>query len=269
MAPATNVLDHIIHLSPPGKLSDAVAHWESLGFRVVPGGQHADGLTSNALVPLADGIYIELIAFEKPASAYPPDSPRSKHWWATKEPGWIDWACLGLEDNVDETIAQREHQARSGVAYQKGQVGGRTRAGDGVELKWRVTFPAAKHGRGSVPFFCQDLTPREWRVPSADEETHSNSAFGISHVHLSIPKDKFPQVRAQLSVVLGSEPRESNEWEIGLPQSINARAPCLKLSAAESGVTVSSIEEVGFFVRKPKDKVDVPKGFGKVVFVEV
>ncbi|KAG8737293.1 hypothetical protein FRC10_008368 [Ceratobasidium sp. 414] len=269
MAPATNVLDHIVHLSPPGQLSDGVAHWESLGFKVIPGGQHVGGLSSNALVPLADGVYIELIAFEKPASAYPPDSLRSKHWWATKEPGWIDWACLGVEDNVDETIAQREKQAGSGVVYQKGQVGGRTRAGDGVELKWRVTFPAAKHGRGSVPFFCQDLTPRELRVPSADAKTHPNFALGISHIHLSVPEDKLSQVRAQLSVVLGGEPNGLGEWELGLPGSTEARTPRLRLSTAEPGVTVSSIGEVGFFVGRPKDEVNAPKGFGKVVFVEV
>lgn len=136
----------------------------NLDERVVPGGQHADGLTSNALVALADGIYIELIAFEKPANEYPPDSPRSNHWWANKEPGWIDWACLGLEDHVDQTIAARDREVRSGVQYQEGKIGGRTRAGDGQELKWRVTFPELKHGRGTVPFFCQDLTPRELRV---------------------------------------------------------------------------------------------------------
>jgi hypothetical protein len=131
---------------------------------VIPGGQHADGLTSNALVAFADGVYIELIAFEKPESEYPPDSPRSKHWWANKKPGWIDWACLGLEDHVDKTIASRDKEVGSGVQYQEGKIGGRKRASDGQELKWRVTFPEVKHGRGTVPFFCQDLTPRDLRV---------------------------------------------------------------------------------------------------------
>ncbi|QRV86849.1 hypothetical protein RhiJN_14867 [Ceratobasidium sp. AG-Ba] len=272
MAPATNVLDHIIHLSPPGKLDEAVAHWESLGFKVIPGGQHADGLTSNALVSLADGVYIELIAFIHPPSSYPPDHPRHTHWWAPKQPGWIDWACLGLEDAVDETIHEREKQAESGVGYQPGQVGGRVRAGDGKELKWRVTFPERKHGRGSVPFFCQDLTPRELRVPSADTETHTNTALGISHIHLSVPADTFSKVKAQLSVVLDSRFDEaSTEWELALPQSVQAatRTPRLRLSTARAGATTSSIDEVGFFVSRSKDQVDTPKGFGKVVFVDI
>ncbi|KAG9090498.1 hypothetical protein FRC06_001029 [Ceratobasidium sp. 370] len=131
------------------------------------------------------------------------------------------------------------------------------------------TFLAVKHGRESVPFFCQDLTPRELRVPSADAETHPNSALGISHIHLSVPEDKLSQVKAQLSVVLGGEPDESTEWELALPRPIKARAPRLRLSAAGSGLTVLSIEEVGFFVGRAKDEVDAPEGFGTVVFVEV
>ncbi|KAG8760639.1 hypothetical protein FRC12_009530 [Ceratobasidium sp. 428] len=271
MAPATNVLDHIVHLSPPGKLAEAVTYWESLGFKVIPGGQHADGLTSNALVPLADGVYIELITFTHPASSYPPDHARSTHWWAHKQPGWIDWACLSLEDHVDQTIARREEDVKSGVEYQPGRVGGRTRAGDGVELKWRVTFPARKHGRGNVPFFCQDLTPRELRVPSADINTHPNAALGIAHIVLSIPEDKLSQVRAQLSVVLGSEPDgSSNEWDLGLPHSAHARTKTkLRVLASGPGVKEPSVEEVGFFVRKSHEKVDPPEGFGKVVFVEI
>lgn len=256
--------------------------------RVIPGGQHADGLTSNALVSLADGVYIELIAFNKPATEYPPDSPRSKHWWANKEPGWIDWACLGLEDHVDQTIAEREKQVGSGVAYQKGKLGGRKRAGDGQELKWRVTFPETKHGRGTMPFFCQDLTPRElrvrylvslyfllysalihWQVPDADINTHSNSALGISHIHLSVPEENISQVRAQLSVVLDVKPTAADEWELSVPHSgQELPAPRLKLAPASPDITVSSIELIGFYVRDFKDEVGTPKGFGKVTFVQ-
>ena len=41
--------------------------------------------------------------------------------------------------------------------------GGRERP-DGKVLKWVITSPAEKDGRGTVPFFCGDITPREWRV---------------------------------------------------------------------------------------------------------
>jgi hypothetical protein len=107
-------------------------------------------------------------------------------------------------------------------------------------------------------------------VPSADANTHPNTALGISHIHISVPEDTLSQVRAQLSVVLDSKSNESNEWELALPQSIAAPAPRLKLSAAGPGITASSIKEVGFFVSKSEhEHVDIPEGFGKVVFVEV
>ena len=57
-------MDHLVILV--GELEDAIASYEELGFRVTPGGEHADGLTRNALVPFADGTYLELVAFIDP-----------------------------------------------------------------------------------------------------------------------------------------------------------------------------------------------------------
>ncbi len=58
-------LDHLVILVE--KLEEAVTGYEVLGFRVTLGGEHADGLTRNALVPFADGTYLELVAFIDPA----------------------------------------------------------------------------------------------------------------------------------------------------------------------------------------------------------
>lgn len=50
------------------------------------------------------------------------------------------------------------------VKYLAPVEGGRTKP-DGDVLQWRVTFPdSAVHGRGALPFFCEDLTPRIRRV---------------------------------------------------------------------------------------------------------
>jgi hypothetical protein len=57
--------DHLVILVEA--LEAAVAGYEELGFRVSPGGEHADGLTRNALVPFADGTYLELVWFVDPA----------------------------------------------------------------------------------------------------------------------------------------------------------------------------------------------------------
>jgi Glyoxalase-like domain len=48
-------LDHLVMLV--GYLDRAVRDYEELGFTVTPGGEHADGLTHNALIPFRDGSY--------------------------------------------------------------------------------------------------------------------------------------------------------------------------------------------------------------------
>lgn len=124
---------------------------------MIPGGTHADGLTSNALIVLKDGAYIELITFN---AASPPHS----HRWGREKAGWIDWAHLGLSDHLADILNERARTDGSDVAYSPTVPGGRERP-DGRVLRWRITAPeGSKHKPGSVPFFCGDVTPREWRV---------------------------------------------------------------------------------------------------------
>lgn len=119
---------------------------------------------------------MELISFVHPMDHYgaPGTAERDRrdtHWWARmKEGGWIDWALLDLEEGegveIRDLIRGNENGAleRVAVEYDKGLEGGRVKP-DGVELRWKVTFPSHDlHGRGGLPFFCKDLTPRESRV---------------------------------------------------------------------------------------------------------
>lgn len=138
--------------------------------RVTPGGRHADGLTENALVIFEDGVYLELISFIHPPEHYLPGSferaDREGHWWSKMREGWIDWALLDLQP-----VGNPIEEAVEGGVYAQGQEGGRVKP-DGDELKWRVTFPNVEeehghergHGRGALPFFCKDITPRKRRV---------------------------------------------------------------------------------------------------------
>ena len=119
---------------------------------------HADGLTYNALVVLPDGVYLELIAF---VHADPP--PPASHRWGSAAPGWIDFAHLGLTPDVSRVINERAAADKSGVAYEAEVDGGRETP-QGRTLKWRITAPEPTHGIGRLPFFCGDVTPREWRV---------------------------------------------------------------------------------------------------------
>ncbi len=75
--------------------------------------------------------------------------------------GWIDWALLDLQP-----VGSPIEEAVEGDVYAPGQEGGRVKP-DGDELKWRITFPNVDehgHGRGALPFFCKDITPRKRRV---------------------------------------------------------------------------------------------------------
>ena len=60
-------------------------------------------------------------------------------------------------------INKRAREEGSEVKYLEEVEGGRERP-DGKVLKWVITTPAEKHESGTVPFFCGDITPREWRV---------------------------------------------------------------------------------------------------------
>lgn len=117
-----------------------------------------------------DGTYVELIAFTHPASYYPPSTPirakRDAHAWASKPPGWIDYAFLGNSSaSISEIINHRAEAEGSGVSYVPEVQGGRERP-DGKILEWLIAAPSVDHGRGVAPFYCGDITPREWRVRS-------------------------------------------------------------------------------------------------------
>lgn len=183
MSPTTQKLDHLIlflPVDPKTELPDCPEFFQD-NFTCTPGGFHADGATSNTLILLADGCYIELISFVNTALA-------SEHWWGPDAGyvGWKDW-CLtngnSPEDNhksVSETHGEPIH-------------GGRKRA-DGIDVKWAVTFPKGDKGgqksRGRIPFFCHDTTAREVRVPIDDDKvTHSSGALGVLQVTI-IVKDQ-------------------------------------------------------------------------------
>jgi len=59
--PSTRILDHIVHLTPPGTLPQAVQQFRGLGFTVFEGGQHADGLTANALIVRHSRVHTALV----------------------------------------------------------------------------------------------------------------------------------------------------------------------------------------------------------------
>lgn len=161
-------VDHIVILV--SDLEVAISDYTALGFTVVPGGEHSDGSTHNALIAFGDGTYLELIAFKKP-------SPEHR-WWRFQAmgEGLIDYALLPNALNLDI------EQARArGLEIEGPFPGGRLRP-DGQELKWQTALPTTP----DLPFLCADVTPRNLRVPGQEFQNHANGVTGIAYVHVVV-----------------------------------------------------------------------------------
>ncbi|KAI5117251.1 hypothetical protein M0805_006414 [Coniferiporia weirii] len=287
---STKTLDHIVFITPPGSREETVERWKALGFKVTPGGRHADGLTENALVILSDASYVELISFTHPPEDYPVGSPeravRDAHLWGKKGPGWIDFSFLGFglsnvapstssggsEAEVDlaKFINARSANEGSGVEYEPTVTGGRLRA-DGAEIRWQIAAPnAAKHGRGVLPFYLGDLTERGIRVPVSEDTTvHPNTVKGVAQLRLFTPPSAYHDIVRQITTTFGAPPVASSQtessWELETPgkasvagnalQAIPAPKLVLRVAEEQSGQTLGAgeipgIKEVAFWVEK-------------------
>lgn len=166
-------------------LEAAIKSYQQLGFTVVPGGRHPVG-THNALISLADGAYLELIAFY--------DAHPKHRWWTTLQQGGglVDF-CMQTDDLRGDTAAFRS----AGVNIDDPQPLTRIRP-DGYQLKWLLSIPRERH-RGVAPFLIQDETPRQERVPQRFD--HKNSATGIGTVTVAV--EDLATVQRWYSTVLG------------------------------------------------------------------
>ncbi|KAG7453127.1 uncharacterized protein BT62DRAFT_880260 [Guyanagaster necrorhizus] len=284
--PSTRILDHIVHLTPPGTVQQAFDSFKSLGFKVLEGGTHADGLTSNALVVLADGVYLELIAFTHAASWYPPGSDerhrRESHRWATKQPGWIDFAFLGngsKTTRISDIINARGKLDGSGTVYLSEVEGGRIRP-DGVELKWLISSPAEE---SILPFFCGDVTLRELRVPlqPPSNAAHPCTAEGIAHVHVLAEDGIIERLSQQFTSVTGERPVPSSaksfKWLLQTSAASSSNQSCkLILSVPVSEEEHAFLDgkerglyEIGFWVKEGQQPGSVVTPYGKITWVQI
>ena len=190
-------LDHLVILVRD--LDCAARDYERLGFAVTPGGEHADGLTRNALVPFQDGSYLELVAFVNP------DDSRDNVWgWRrfVATGGLVDH-CLASDDLVSD--ARRLREAGFEVS---GPADGGRRLPDGQEIRWR-SASVAQEGR-ALPFLIEDLTPRPRRVPAGRAAIHPNGATGISALEIATP-DPENAARSYATLAGGPAPKEGGE----------------------------------------------------------
>jgi catechol 2,3-dioxygenase-like lactoylglutathione lyase family enzyme len=150
-------IDHI--LIAVEDLEKGMEAYRRLGFQVLVGGDHPDVGTHNALVPLADGSYLELIGVKKPELAR--QFPFGMQVLGALEgPNQLAGFALEVGDDNSDLQAIRDR----GLEVAKAPPGGRVRP-DGQQVSWRTAHP--KDSR--LPFLIQDTTPRELRVPPPTE----------------------------------------------------------------------------------------------------
>jgi catechol 2,3-dioxygenase-like lactoylglutathione lyase family enzyme len=163
-----NAIDHVVILV--SDLDVASADYAALGFTVMPGGEHADGATHNALVIFPDDTYLELIAFRRPSLGH--------RWWGrvAEGEGLVDFALLPGAI-ADDIAAARDR----GLAIAGPTDGGRLRP-DGQQVAWQLGIPPTP----DLPFLCGDVTPRALRVPGGDVRRHANAAIGIATLTIAV-----------------------------------------------------------------------------------
>jgi len=167
-------VDHLVILVEA--LEAAAAGYEELGFRVTPGGEHADGLTRNTLVPFADGTYLELASFVDPTGTL--DNVWGWRPFLEKGGGLIDYCAAS-----DDLAADARRLAAAGFEVSGPHEGGR-RLPDGTEISWK-SAQVRQEGR-VMPFLIEDLTPRFLRVPGGKATEHPNGARGIARLLLAV-----------------------------------------------------------------------------------
>ncbi|EME89656.1 uncharacterized protein MYCFIDRAFT_213752 [Pseudocercospora fijiensis CIRAD86] len=244
-------LDHVVLLLPYQDIVDPPA-WITDNFTVSPGGRHADNRTENKLVLFKDGTYLELIAFIN-------DDPekREGHWW-DKSYGVVDFALTTSSEDFGELggIKDRLSKTDTGISYTSPKVGGRKRP-DGVELQWRVTFPTGTD-RGSVPFWCHDVTPRDRRVPLSDAATsHPSGALGMGGILLDADPSLVSRLSNATAAILDKDLNSKDgTYELDVVHSVsNARNPSIRIRTA--GSLPKKVLALSLVLQTPKSVPDI------------
>jgi hypothetical protein len=167
------MIDHVVVVVRD--LDAASADAARAGFTVTPGGEHASGVTYNALIPFVDGSYVELIAFREPDQR---QESQPHKWWPRlwKGEGLVDFALLS-----PDLATEAEEITRRGLSVPAPLENGRLRP-DGERLAWRAVQTQETVGESGLPFIIEDVTPRSLRVATDEATTHRNGATGIAGV---------------------------------------------------------------------------------------
>ena len=179
------LLDHLVLFV--NDLTTAITRFESKGFTITPGG--INGPTHSALIIFSNDTYIELIALKSPTTRLMMRSLRVvgilalRRWltrdlrtrligWMAGPQGLIDLCFRGVELSGISTSSPLSGMGLTDPVQFK-----RNRP-DGLVVEW--TLRGVNNRRH--PFFIQDATPIDYRIPRGDARIHPNGAIAISEV---------------------------------------------------------------------------------------
>jgi catechol 2,3-dioxygenase-like lactoylglutathione lyase family enzyme len=211
-------IDHVVIVVH--ELERAGADFAAMGFTVVPGGEHADGVTHNALIAFQDGSYLELIAF---LSAPPDNHPFYRDHG---EEGLVTFALLPEDIVTDVAAAERR-----GLKMVGPRRGGRVRP-DGVRIEWET----ARGETRDLPFLCGDVTARDLRVPHGPARLHANGVQGIAGVTVAVAN--LTASKERYRALLGVEP-EQGGW------SASESMVEFRVGEGEEAASITLVEPVG------------------------
>jgi hypothetical protein len=167
-------LDHVSYAVSPGELADTIQRLgASLGAGFVDGGKHPSFGTRNFILPLAGGMYLEVVsALDHPAADRAPFGQAVRKR-AESGGGWLGWVVA-----VNDLSPIEKRLGREAVS------GHRTRP-DGFELQWKQLGVIGTLEDAQLPFFVQWISSKE-EHPSANANGLKLSKIEISGDSASI-----------------------------------------------------------------------------------
>ncbi|KAG9505187.1 hypothetical protein J7337_002153 [Fusarium musae] len=239
------ILDHFAILVSYQTLQ-TVTHSLKDSLLVIDGGAHADGLTVNKLIHLADGTYLEFIAF---VEGVDPEKRRTHRWGNLEEGKIADWAHTLPSEADYAQLQKRVADAGGGVTYGDLTSLQRHRP-DGVLMKCLVSVALNEEGGrifpGTVPFWCVDETERHLRSPFQAESgdglheytKHLSHAKGVSKVTVLLPEKDIATYKPVYDAIHNQKATSGSDrcsWPYDLPAGPNSGSNQVVLSKLEGG----------------------------------
>lgn len=168
-------------------IEEASANFAALGFDVIKRPDAGESETDIRLICLADSSYLELFAFKD-------QSKPSNHRWyplVGNGEGWVDYSLFC------EAVAPFVHALNAvNVPATEPRSGGKSLL-DGRAWKVGVVDAGFGIGNPTMPFFLEDLAPRENRVPPSGNPR-------LTTVGTTLVTDSIETCRVGLEAVLGA-----------------------------------------------------------------